>query len=120
MVLRSLGIVLCGVELRPLNLGGEGLKICINDERGRQLLVVVLEGGFAFPLSRHLHPDCSLPNPSTVGSVGFQQILHSVAVQASLAEVLAPAVLTLVIEKAIKVLDPGEVMLTGFLDQQQI
>ena len=40
--------------------------------------------------------------------------------QASLAEVLAPAVLTLVIEEAIKVLDPGEVMLTGFLDQQQI
>ena len=39
---------------------------------------------------------------------------------ASLAEVLAPAVFTLVIQEAIEVLDPGKVMLTGFLDQQQI
>ena len=120
MVLRSLCIALCGVELRPLNLGGESFKVRINDERGRQLLVVVLKGDLVFPFFRHLHRDCSLPNPSTVGSVGFQQILPCVAVQASLAEVLAPAVLTLVIEEAIKVLDPGEVMLTGFLDQQQI
>ena len=40
--------------------------------------------------------------------------------QAALAEVLAPTVLALVIEEAIEVLDPGEVILTGFLDQQQI
>ena len=120
MVLRSLGIAICWVELRPLNLGGESLKVLIDDERYRQLLVVVLKGDLVFPLFRHLHPDCSLPNPSTVGSVGFQQILPCVAVQASLEEVLAPAVLTLVIEEAIEVLDPGEVMLTGFLDQQQI
>ena len=120
MVLRFLGIALCGVELRPLNLGGESFKVRIDDERGRQLLVVVLKGDLVFPLFRHLHPYCSLPNPSTVGSVGFQQILPCVAVQASLAEVLAPAVLTLVIEEAIKVIDPGEVMLTGFLDRQQI
>ena len=121
MVLRSLGIALCGVELRPLNLGGESFKVRIDDERGRQLLVVVLKGDLVFPFFRHLHPDCSLSNPSTtVGSGSFQQIRPCVAVQASLAEVLAPAVLTLVIEEAIKVLDPGEVMLTGFLDHQQI
>ena len=46
MVLRSLGIVLYGVELGPLNPGGEGLKIRINDERDRQLLVVVLKEDF--------------------------------------------------------------------------
>ena len=102
MVLRSLGIPLCGVEVRPLNRGGESLKVSIDDERGRQLLVVVLKGDLVFPLFRHLHSDSSLPNPSSVGSVGFQQILPCVAVQASLAEVFAPAVLTLVIEEAIE------------------
>ena len=85
MVLRSLGIALCGVELRPLNFGGESLKVRIDDERGLQLLVVVLKGDLDFPLFRHLHPDCSLPSPSTVGSVGFQQILPCVSVQALLA-----------------------------------
>ena len=35
IVLRSLGISLCGVELGSLNLGGEGLKVRINDERDR-------------------------------------------------------------------------------------
>ena len=120
MVLRFLVIAPCGVELRPLNLGGESLKVRLDDERDLQLLVVVLTGDLVFPLFWHLHPDCSLPNSSTVGSVGIQQILPWVAVQASLAEVLAPAVLTLVIEEAIEVLDPGEVMLTGYLDQQQI
>ena len=53
MVLRSLGIALCGVELGPLNLGGEGLKIRIDDERSRQLLVVVLK------------EDCSYPFPAS-------------------------------------------------------
>ena len=40
--------------------------------------------------------------------------------QASLAEVLALPVLALVTEKAVEVFDPGEVMLTGLLDQQKI
>ena len=98
MVLCPLNVALCGVELRPLNLGGESLKVLIDNERGRQLLVVVLEDELVLTLFRHLHPDCGLPNPSTVGSVGFQQILPCVAVQAALAEVLALSVLALVIE----------------------
>ena len=51
---------------------------------------------------------------------GLSEILPCVAVQAVLAEVLALSVLALIVEEAIKVLDPGEVMLTGFLDHQQI
>ena len=89
MVLCPLSVALCGVELRPFNHDGESLKACIDDERSRQLLVVVLKGELVLTLFRYLQPDCSLPNSSTVGSVGFQEILPCVAVQAALAEVLA-------------------------------
>ena len=89
MVLRFLGIALCGVELGSLNRGCEGLKTRINDERDRQLLVVVLKEVFVLTLFRHLHPHGCLAYPTTVGSVGFQQIRPFVAVQAALAEVLA-------------------------------
>ena len=75
IVLRCLGIALCGVELKLLNLGGERLKIRINDERDRQLLVVVLKEDFILTRFRHLHPHGCLAYPTTVGSVGFQQIL---------------------------------------------
>ena len=94
-------MLFCGVELRLLNLGAESLKVCIDDERSRQLLVVVLKGELVLTLFRHLHPDCGLPNRSTVGSVGFQQILPCVAVQAALAEVLALLVLTLLVQKCL-------------------
>ena len=120
MVLRSLGIALCGVEIRPLNLGGEGLKIGINDERDRQLLVVVLKEDLVFTLFRHLHSHGCLAYPTTVGSVGFQQILPCVAVQAALAEVLALLVLALVTEKAVEVFDPCVVKFAGLFNLQQI
>ena len=120
MVLRSLGIALCGVELGPLNLGGEGLKIRINDERDRQLLVVVLKEDFVLTLFRHLHPHGSLAHPTTVGSVGFQQILPCVAVQAGLAEVSVLLVLALIIEETVEVLDPCVVKFAGLFNQQQI
>ena len=119
-MLRSLGIALCGVELGPLNLGGEGLKIRINDERDRQLLVVVLKEDFVLTLFRHLHPHGCLAYPTTVGSVGFQQILPCVAVQAALAEVLVLLVLALVTEKAVEVFDPCLVKFAGLFSQQQI
>ena len=117
MVLCPLSVA-CGIELRPLSLGGENLKVCIDDERSRQLLVVVLEGELVLNLFRHLHPNCGLPNPSTVGSMGFQQILPCVAVQAALAEVLAPLVCALIVEEAVKVLDPGVVKFAGLFNQQ--
>ena len=120
MVLRSLGIALCGVELRPFNLCGEGLKIRINDERDRQLLVVVLKEDFVLTLFRHLHPHGCLAYPMTVGSVGFQQILLCVAVKAALSEVLALLVLALVTEKAVEVFDPCVVKFAGLFNQQQI
>ena len=106
MVLCFLGIALCGVELGPLNYGGDGLKFRIIDERDRQLLVVVLKEDFVLTLFRHLRPHGCLAYPTTVGSVGFQQILPCVAVQAALAEVLALLVLALVIEETVEVLDP--------------
>ena len=120
MVLRSLGIALCGIELRPLNLGGESLKVRINDVGGRQLFVVVLKGELVLTLVRHLHPHGCLAYPTTVGSVGFQQILPRVAMQAALAEVLALLVLALVIEETVEVLDPGVVKFAGLFNQQQI
>ena len=112
--------VLCGIELRPHNLGGESLEVCIDDERSRQLLEVALEGELVLTLLRHLHSDCGLPNPSTVGSVGFQKILPCVAVQAALAEVLAPLVLALIVEAGVDVLDPGVVKFAGLFNQQYV
>ena len=82
--------------------------------------MVVLEGELDLTLFRHLHLDCGLPNPSTVGCVGFQQILSCVAVQATLAEVLALLVLALVTERAVVVFDPGVVKFAGLFDQQKI
>ena len=120
MVLRSLGIALCGVELGPLNLGGEGLKIRINDKRDQQLLVVVLKEDFVLTLFRHLHPHGCLAYPTAVGFVGFQQILPCVAVQAALAEVLALLVLALVTEKAVEIFDPCVVKFAGLFNQQHI
>ena len=120
MVLCPLSVALCGVEHRPLKLGGESLKVCIDDERSRQLLVVVLKGELVLTLFRHLHPDCGLPNPSTVGSVGFQQILPCVAMQAALAEVLALFVLALIVEEAVEVLDPGVVKFAGLFNQLHV
>ena len=117
MVLCPLSVALCGVELRPLNLGGESLKICIDDDRSRQLLVVVLKGELVLTLFRHLHPDCGLPNPSTVRSVGFQQIFPCVAVQAALAEVLALLVLALIVEEVVEVLNPGVVKFAGLFNR---
>ena len=115
-------MVLCplSVELRPLNLSGESLKVGIDDVGGRQLLVVVLKGELVLTIFRHLHPHRCLAYLITVGSVFFQQILPCVAMLAALAEVLAVFVLALGKEQAVKVFDPGEVMLTGFLDQQKI
>ena len=110
-------MLLCGVELRPLNLGGESLQVCIDDVGARQLPVVVLEGELVLILFRHFHPHSCLAYPTTVGSVGFQQLFSFVAMQAALAEVLALLVLALVTEQAVEVFDPGEVMLTSFLDQ---
>ena len=104
----------------PLKLGGESLKVCIDDERSRQLPVVVLEGELVLTLFRHLQPDCGLPNPSTVGSVGFQQILPCLAVQAALAEVLVLPVLALIVEEAVEALDPVVVKFVGLFNQQEI
>ena len=81
-------------------------------------------GGFERRLCSYPFP-ASLParlsgNPTTVGSVGFQQILPCVAVQAALAEVLVLLVLALVIEETVEALDPGVVKFAGLFNQQQI
>ena len=118
VLLCPLSVALCWVELRPLNLGGESLKVCIDDERSRQLFVVVLKGELVFTLLRHLHPDCGLSNSPTVKFMGFQQILPCVAVQAALAEVLPLLVLALVTEKAVEVLDTDVVKFAGLFNKQ--
>ena len=65
-------------------------------------------------------PHGCLVYPTTLRSVGFQQILLCVAVQAALADVLALLVLALVTEKAVWIFDPGEVKFAGLLDQQKM
>ena len=82
--------------------------------------MVVLKSELVLTLFRHLHPDWGLPNPMTVGSVGFQQIIHCVAMQAALAEVLALLVLALIVEEAVEVLDPGVVKFAGLFNQQHV
>ena len=82
--------------------------------------MVVLKGELVLTIFRHLHPDCGLPNLSSVKSVGFQQILPCVAVHAALAEVLALPVLALMVEEVVEVLDPGVVKFAGLFNQQQI
>ena len=89
MVLCPLSVAVCGVELRPLNLGGESLKVCIDDERSRQLLVVVLERELVLTLFRHLHPHSCLAYPMTLWSMGLQRVFSYVAMETALAKVLA-------------------------------
>ena len=120
MVLCPLSVVLCGVELRPLSLGDESLKVCIDDVGGRQLLVVVLEGELVLTLFWHLHPHSCLAYPTTLGSVGLQRVFSSVAMKIALATVLALPVLALIVEEAVEVLGPGVVKLTGHFNQQQV
>ena len=82
--------------------------------------MVVLNEDFVLTLFRHLNPRGCLAYPTTVGSVGFQQILPCVAVQAALAEVLALCVFALVIEEMVEVLDPGVVKFAGLFNQQHV
>ena len=120
MMLCPLSVALCGVELRPLNLGGESLKVCIDDVGGRQLLVVVLEGMLFLTLFRHLHPHSCLAYPTTLGSVGLQQVFSSVAMMTALAKALGLPVFALIVEEAVEVLDPGVVKFAGQFNQQQV
>ena len=82
--------------------------------------MVVLKCELVLTLFRHLHQHSCLSYPMIVESVDFQQILPCVAVQASLAEVLALRVLALVMQKAVEVFDPGVVKFAGLLNQQKI
>ena len=82
--------------------------------------MVVLKEDFVLTLFRHPNPHGCLAYPTTVESVGYQQILSSVAVQAALAEVLALLVLALVTQKAVEVFDPCVVKFAGLFNQQQI
>ena len=80
MLLCSSGVTFCGVELRSLNLGGESLKVCIDDVWGRQLFVVILEGELVLIFLWHLHPDSRLADALALGFVGLQLVFPSVAV----------------------------------------
>ena len=87
----SLGVAFCGVKLRSFKLGGESLEVGINDERGRQLLVVALKGELFLPFS------ASPPGLQSAQSLDSWDCGHTadpcVAVQAALTEVLAFLVL---------------------------
>ena len=112
MVLCQLSLALCGVELRSLNLGGESLKVCIDDVGGRQLLLVLLEGERVLTLFRHLHPHSCLFYPTTPRSIKLQRVFSYVAMET----VLALPVLALIVEEAVEVLDPGVVKSAGLFN----
>ena len=120
MVLCPLSVALCGVELRPLNLGSESLRVCIDVVGGRQLLVVVLEGELVLTLFWHLHPNSCLDCPMKLGFLALQQVFSSVAMKTALAKVLALPVLVLIVEEAVEVLDPGVENFAGHFNQQQV
>ena len=121
MVLCPLSIVFFGgVELRSLKLGGESLKVCIDELGDRQLPVVVQEGELVLTLFRHLHPHSCLAYPTTLGPVSLQQVFSSIAMKTALAKVLALPVLALNVEGAVEVLDPSVVKFAGHFNQQQI
>ena len=98
----------------------KSLKFRIDDERGRQLLVVFLEGELVLTLIQHLHPHSCLAYPTTPGPVGLQQVFSSVAMKTALTKVLALTVLALIVEEAVEVLDPGVVKFAGHFNQQQV
>ena len=120
MVLCPLSFALCRVELRPLNLSGESLRVFIDDVGGRQLLVVVLEHELVFTLFRHLQQHNCLAYPTTLGTVGLKQVFSSVAMKTALEKVLALLVLALIVEEAVEVLDPCVVKIAGHFNQQQV
>ena len=76
---------------------------------------MVLEGQLVLALFWHLHPHSCLPDPAE-----HQQVFSAVAMKKSLTEVLALLMLTLIIQKAVEVLEPGVLELTGLLNQQQV
>ena len=88
----------------------------VDDERGGELIVVVLEGQLIFSLFGHLHPYSGLFDPSTFRLMGFQQVFPGVAVKAALAKVLTLPVLALVIQKAVEILHPCVMELSCLTD----
>ena len=120
MVLCFLGITFCGVLLGPLYFGGESLEVSIDDVRGWELLVVVLEGKLVIILFRHLYLDCSLADTLALWHVGLQQVLPGVAMEALFTEMFTACVLALVIQQSIKVSDPCVVKLACHFNQQEV
>ena len=120
VVLCPLGVAICRVELGSLDFRGEGFKVSVNNVWRRQLLVMVLESELVLALGRHFHPYSRLADSLALQPMSFQQILALVPMEAALTEVLLLSVLTLVIEEAVEILDPGVVKSAGLLNQQQI
>ena len=72
--LSFLGVALSRITATSFDLGGEGLKVGVDDVRGWELLVVVLEGQLVFTLFRHFHPHSCFADPPAVGFVRLQQV----------------------------------------------
>ena len=120
MVLGLLSVAHCGVKLRSCKFSGECLEVCVDDVRGWELPVIVLEGEVVLALLWHLHPDSCLSDSLAFWLVVLQQVSPGIAMETALTEVLLLSVLALIIEKATEVLDPGVVKFAGLLNQQQI
>ena len=79
MVLWFSGAVFRRVLLSTLDFGGEDLKVGVDDVRGWELLVVALEGKLVFAIFRHLHPDCTVSNPTALWLVSFREVFSDIA-----------------------------------------
>ena len=120
MVLCPLSVALCAVKLQSLNFCGKSLKVSVDDVRGWQLLVMVLESEPVLALLRHLYSNSCLADSLTVRLVGVQQVFPGISMEKALTEVYLLPVLALVIEEVVEVLDPGVVKFSDLLYQQQV
>ena len=66
---------------------------------------MVLEGQLVLGVFWHLHPHNGLADPAALEPMRLQQVFSAVAMKTSLTEVLMLLMLTLIIQKAVEVLD---------------
>ena len=120
MMLSLLGIARGRIKFGSFDPGGQSLKVSIYDVRCLELFVVVDEHECFLCLLRH----SSLHRPPTysfaVGLVLFKEVSSLEAVKTPFTEVFSLMMPVVVIQKAVKVLDPGVMLDSSLLYQQKI
>ena len=74
-----LGVAVVGIACQSFNVVDERLKVCVDDVRDFQLVLVILKGEFGFTFVRHLYSDGS-SDTLAAGFVLFEKVLSCVSV----------------------------------------